>query len=617
MREKTFPKGNGKVRSLGIPTVVDRVVQASLKLVLEPIFEADFKPCSYGFCPRRRAQDAIAEIHFFGSATRNYLWVFEADIEACFDQIDHTVLMGRVRDRIGDKRVTGLVKAFLRAGVLGEDSKAREAITGIPQGGILSPLLANIALSVLDEHFTQKWEALGPDWARARHRRAGNPTMRIVRYADDFVVMVAGTRGDAEALRGEVSDMLAPMGLGLSEAKSKVCHIDEGFDFLGWRIQRRARRGQNNKRAVYTYTSKKALASVMAKVRSLTARAKHRTLGDLLISVNRVLRGWFNYFRHGVSAKTFSYLDHSHGGGSSVGYGNDMPGSIKGRWSAATCPIGRYATATSRCSGHNRSLSSDTDTGAPESQHHGQAKQQDRPPQRHNTWRAGCDESRSSGSENGPQKPTSRNADRALRSDFYSQFEACVSSKYAYGIIDLVTRKWIATTLTAEPTSLAARVLFTKALDAEGLLTGELAGRLSDLDAELPSDDESVPLLLAISDNGTEMRAGDTRKFMAAASIAQHFGRPGTPTDQAWIETLWGHLKREHPHLLTITDPAVLAAELERLRVHYNDVRLHEAIGYVTPNDEHEGRGDHIRQARRAGLIRADQQRRATRQNTP
>jgi len=122
--------------------------------------------------------------------------------------------------------------------------------------------------------------------------------------------MVAGTRSDAEALHDEVSAVLAPMGLRLSEAKTKVCHIDEGFDFLGWHIQRRARRGQNGKRAVYTYPSKEALASVMAKVRSLTARAKHRTLGDLLISVNRVLRGWCNYFRHGVSSKTFGYLDH-------------------------------------------------------------------------------------------------------------------------------------------------------------------------------------------------------------------------------------------------------------------------------------------------------------------
>jgi RNA-directed DNA polymerase len=161
VREKAIPKAPGKVRRLGIPVAADRVVQAALKLVLEPIFEADFKPCSYGFRPKRRAQDAIAEIHYLASPTRNYGWVFEADIAACFDEIDHGALMGRVRHRVGDKRVLGWVKAFLRAGILTEDGLNRETITGTPQGGILSPLLANIALSVLDEHFARKWEALG------------------------------------------------------------------------------------------------------------------------------------------------------------------------------------------------------------------------------------------------------------------------------------------------------------------------------------------------------------------------------------------------------------------------------------------------------------------------
>ncbi len=308
VREKTIPKASGKIRSLGIPTTADRVVQAPLKLVLEPIFEADFKPCSYGFRPKRRAQDAIAEIHCLGS--RTYEWVFEADIKACFDEIDHTALMGRVRHRIGDKRVLGWVKAFLRAGILTEEGLDRETNTGTPQGGILSPLLTNIALSVLDEHFTRKWEALGPSWTRAKRRRAGEPSMRIVRYADDFVVMVAGTRDDADALWVEVAAVLAPMGLRLSEEKTRVCHIDEGFDFLGWRIQRRAWRGRTGKRAVYTYPSKKSLLSVTDKVRSLTRRAKHRTLADLLRRLNPTLRGWCNYFRHGVSSRTFNYVDH-------------------------------------------------------------------------------------------------------------------------------------------------------------------------------------------------------------------------------------------------------------------------------------------------------------------
>lgn len=310
VREKMIPKGGRKLRRLGIPTAADRVVQAVLKLVLEPIFEADFKPCSYGFRPRRRAQDAIAEIHYLGSPTRNYEWVFEADITACFDEIDHTALMGRVRHRIGDKRILALVRAFLKAGILTEDGVSRATITGTPQGGILSPLLANIALSILDEHFTRRWEALGPQWTRAKRRRAGVPAYRLIRYADDFVVMVGGTRDDAEALWDEVSTVLGPMGLRLSEHKSGVVHLDEGFDFLGWHIQRRRKRGHNGKRAVYTYPSKRALASVTGKVRSLTRRHKHRTLADLLRAVNPVLRGWCNYFRHGVSSRTFGYVDH-------------------------------------------------------------------------------------------------------------------------------------------------------------------------------------------------------------------------------------------------------------------------------------------------------------------
>ena len=310
VREKVIPKTGGKVRRLGIPTTADRVVQASLKLVIEPIFEADFESCSYGFRPKRRAQDAIAEIHFLCSPNRNYEWVFEADIKACFDEIDHNALMGRVRRRVGDKRVLGWIKAFLKAGILAEDGLFRKTLTGTPQGGILSPLLANIALSVLDNHFAAKWAALGPEWKRVKHRRAGGAVMRLIRYADDFVILVFGQRADAEALREEVSGVLAPMGLQLSEAKTRVCHIDEGFDFLGWRIQRRVQRGRVGKHAIYTYPSKKALAAITDKVRLLTRRERHRTLVDLLRQLNPVLRGWCTYYRHGVCARTFSYIDH-------------------------------------------------------------------------------------------------------------------------------------------------------------------------------------------------------------------------------------------------------------------------------------------------------------------
>jgi transposase InsO family protein len=165
---------------------------------------------------------------------------------------------------------------------------------------------------------------------------------------------------------------------------------------------------------------------------------------------------------------------------------------------------------------------------------------------------------------------------------------------------DLVSRKWITEVVSAEETSTQVEVGFTDALQAEGLL--EAVERRQDGLIDLDIDDENRPILLAVSDNGPQMTSGSTREFMALCAIAQHFGRPGTPTDQAWIESFNGHLKIEFPHLLVIEDPATLRAELALIREHWNGVRLHAGIGYVTPNDEHEGRGDAIRKARQAGL---------------
>jgi RNA-directed DNA polymerase len=307
VRERMIPKTGGKMRRLGIPTVRDRVVQAALKLVLEPIFEADFHSCSSGFRHKRRAQDAIAEIHHLASRPRNYEWVLEGDIEACFDSIDHTALMARVRRRIGDKRVLALVKAFCKAGIFTETGSVQDSDAGTPQGGILSPLLANIALSALDDHFTAAWAGMGDSSARYRRRRRGMATYRIVRYADDFVVMVNGTRQHAETLREEVSAVLAPIGLRLAEAKTRIVHIDEGFDFLGFRIQRQPKRG-SGKLTVYTYPSKASLARVKAKIRSMTQQAHNQSLAVLLYRLAPVVRGWVNYFRHGVSKATFDYL---------------------------------------------------------------------------------------------------------------------------------------------------------------------------------------------------------------------------------------------------------------------------------------------------------------------
>ena len=165
---------------------------------------------------------------------------------------------------------------------------------------------------------------------------------------------------------------------------------------------------------------------------------------------------------------------------------------------------------------------------------------------------------------------------------------------------DLVSRKWITEVVSAEETSTQVEIGFTDALEAEGLL--EAVERRQDGLVDPGVDDETRPILLAVSDNGPQMTSGSTREFMALCAIAQHFGRPGTPTDQAWVESFNGHLKGEFPHLLAIEDPATLRAEIAEIRAHWNGVRLHAGIGYVTPNDEHEGRGEAIRKARQAGL---------------
>jgi putative transposase len=169
---------------------------------------------------------------------------------------------------------------------------------------------------------------------------------------------------------------------------------------------------------------------------------------------------------------------------------------------------------------------------------------------------------------------------------------------------DLVSRKWLSTVVSVEETSTQVEIGFTNALEAEGLLVA-VEARHTDGTVDLSVDDETRPILLAVSDNGPQMTSGSTREFMAMCAIAQHFGRPGTPTDQAWIESLNGHLKTEYPHPLAIRDPATLRAELKIARAHYNGVRLHQGIGYVCPNDEHEGRGEVIRKARQAGLEQA------------
>ena len=306
VRERMIPKpGTSRHRRLGIPAVRDRVVQAALKLVLEPIWETDFLPCSYGFRPGRRAHDAVAEIRVFASPPHRYEWAVEGDITACFDEISHSALLERVRERITDKRVVKLIKAFLKAGILSEDRQFKDTAAGTPQGGILSPLLSNLALTVLDEHFAPPRQAPG-----VHGRGMRSVPHRLVRYADDWVLLVRGIRADAENKRDQAAAVLSSMGLRLSEEKTKIVHIDEGFDFLGWRIQRHRKRG-TDRSYVYTYPSKKALKSAMGKVKQRCDRIDtNQPLAVLLLSLGSLLRGWTAYFRPGVSHRTFHYLSH-------------------------------------------------------------------------------------------------------------------------------------------------------------------------------------------------------------------------------------------------------------------------------------------------------------------
>lgn len=199
----------------------------ALKLVLEPIFESGFYPSSYGYRPGRRAQDAIAEIVHLTKHPSNYEWVIEADIEACFDRIAHSQLLGEVRRRIGDRRVLALVRALLKAGVMRETGGLERTVTGTPQGGIASPLFANIALTALDRRYQADWERMS--WhgsSRQALRRKGYPTYRLVRFADDLVVCVKGTRGQAEELLAGLTERVEAVGLEVKPEKTRVTHID-------------------------------------------------------------------------------------------------------------------------------------------------------------------------------------------------------------------------------------------------------------------------------------------------------------------------------------------------------------------------------------------------------
>jgi RNA-directed DNA polymerase len=284
-------------------------VQTAAKLVLEPIFEADFCPTSYGFRPGRKAQDAIEEARFFIHAPRSYEWVIEGDVKDCFGQIHQGLLMEQVRSRVTDKRVLALIRLFLAAGVMRELGTVTATPSGTPQGSSLSPLLSNIALSVLDRHFEAAWTARTHN-QRWRDRAEGRPSYRMIRFADDFVVLVRGTEAQARALKEQTAEFMAEqMRLTLSPEKTAITHVDDGFDLLGFRIVRRPWKG--TKRVAITFPSQRALREVMHRVKTLTTRSTTNLSLDQLIQVlNPILRGWTNYHRHAASSRCFAYLSH-------------------------------------------------------------------------------------------------------------------------------------------------------------------------------------------------------------------------------------------------------------------------------------------------------------------
>ena len=294
VRRQYIPKPDGRQRPLGIPAVRDRVVQTAAKLVLEPIFEADFKESSYGFRPRRSATQAKEAIRLTGG--RGHYWVVDADIRSFFDSIDQDVLMDRLRRRISDRRVLKLLRKWLRAGVM-EEGEVRKTTTGTPQGGVISPLLANVYLDALDS-----------EWERA-YRHLG----RLVRYADDFVVLCR-KRSQAEAALRQIQEILAKLRLELHPQKTRLVELGlgkEGFCFLGcyFRIVRSHFTG---KCYLYRWPSPRAMKSLRARIRELTDRRRRAGMQDIrevIRDLNLLLRGWGNYFRTGNASWKFQQVD--------------------------------------------------------------------------------------------------------------------------------------------------------------------------------------------------------------------------------------------------------------------------------------------------------------------